>query len=58
MLKIVLANKNYRRFRTYGVTVGDTATTYMGTIEALPSYRAWAEASRAEPWHISEYDAA
>jgi glutathione S-transferase len=38
------------RFRTYGISVGDVAQTYMRAIFDLPAWQAWRDAAVQEPW--------
>lgn len=44
------------RFRTYGVTLGETAETYAQALLALPAMREWMSAAEAEPWMIPDYE--
>lgn len=38
------------RFATYGISVGPVARAYMDAMMALPAWREWEKAGRAEPW--------
>lgn len=38
------------RFATYGISVGPAARAYMDAVMALPAWREWEKAGRAEPW--------
>jgi glutathione S-transferase len=40
------------RFHVYRVNVGTEAQAYMEAMMALPAWREWEEAGRAEPWVI------
>jgi glutathione S-transferase len=44
------------RFRTYGVTLGETAETYAKALLALPAMKEWAAAAEAEPWMIPDFE--
>jgi glutathione S-transferase len=44
------------RFRTYGVTLSETAEDYAKALLALPAMQEWAAAAEAEPWMIPDYE--
>lgn len=44
------------RFRSYGVTLSETAERYAQALLALPAMREWAAAAEAEPWMIPDFE--
>lgn len=44
------------RFRTYGVTLGETAEAYAKALLALPAMQEWSAAAEAEPWMDPDYE--
>jgi glutathione S-transferase len=44
------------RFHGYAVAVPADICAYMDAVMALPAWREWEAAGRAEPWHIPESD--
>lgn len=44
------------RFKTYGVTLSETAEAYAQALLALPSMQEWAAAAEAEPWMIPDFE--
>ena len=42
------------RFHTYGISVSDTARTYMAAMMALPAWGEWLSAALKEPWVLAE----
>lgn len=44
------------RFSTYEVEVSSQARDYMNAIEALPAWREWVEAGRAEPFVLEQFE--
>lgn len=42
------------RFRTYGVSLSDTAAAYRDAVLSLPPMQRWIEAACAEPWIVPE----
>lgn len=44
------------RFRTYGVTLSETAEDYAEALLALPAMQEWAAAAEAEPWMIPDLE--
>jgi glutathione S-transferase len=44
------------RFRTYGVTLSETAQAYAQALLTLPDMREWATAAEAEPWMIPDFE--
>lgn len=45
------------RLDVYGLDVSPTTQTYMDTIKALPAWKEWEAAGRAEPWFVNEDEA-
>ena len=45
------------RFEVYCLSRHPTVMTYMDTIKALPAYREWEQAGKAEPWIVPEDEA-
>jgi glutathione S-transferase len=45
------------RFDVYAVEVRPETKAYMDAVQALPSWQAWAEDARREPWFIDKYEA-
>lgn len=44
------------RFRTYGVSLGETADAYTKALLALPAMKEWMAAAEAEPWMIPDFE--
>ncbi len=44
------------RFTTYAWSVDAETEAYMVAVRRLPAYAEWAEAGRAEPWTIDQYE--
>ena len=44
------------RFRTYGVTLGETAHAYAEALLAWPAMKEWTAAANAEPWMIPDFE--
>ncbi len=44
------------RFVTYGVELDPVSASYRDAILALPAMRSFAEAARAEPWVVDDYE--
>jgi glutathione S-transferase len=44
------------RFHSYAVEVPPPVNAYMQAVMALPAWREWVEAGRAEPWHLADSD--
>jgi glutathione S-transferase len=44
------------RFKTYGVTLGESATAYAGALLAHPPVVEWIAAAKAEPYMIPDYE--
>lgn len=44
------------RFSIYGLHVSPEARAYMSTIEALPSWKEWADAASRENWIIDQFE--
>lgn len=42
------------RFEVYALSSASQVAAYTSTMKALPSWQAWEEASRAEPWVVEE----
>ncbi|KGF69652.1 glutathione S-transferase [Hoeflea sp. BAL378] len=45
------------RLDVYGFETGPEAAAYMARMKALPAWREWEEAARAEPWIVAEDEA-
>lgn len=45
------------RLDVYGLDVSPTTQAYMNTIKALPAWKEWEAAGRAEPWVVNEDEA-
>jgi glutathione S-transferase len=45
------------RFHVYDIPVSKPTSAYMGTVMALPTWKAWIADAHAEPWRIERYDA-
>ncbi|PWV98205.1 glutathione S-transferase [Hoeflea marina] len=45
------------RLDVYGFEVSDVCALYMRRMQALPAWREWEEAGRAEPWIVEEDEA-
>lgn len=44
------------RLHVYAIPVPPETRAYMDAVMALPAWRAWDTAARAEPWHEPRYD--
>jgi glutathione S-transferase len=44
------------RFRTYGVTLGETTNAYAEALLALPAMKEWTAAANAESWMIPDFE--
>ena len=44
------------RFHSYAIDVPPPVEAYMQAVMALPAWRDWVEAGRAEPWHLADSD--
>lgn len=44
------------RFHSYAIDVPAGIRAYMDAVMALPAWREWVEAGRAEPWHLPDSD--